>query len=179
MWVSRDRDASLQDYWRFRCSWLVLWNAVQACPSNACYDVFEGPKADETALLLDLLDQSAKAASSKSHRISSMPAVPYQGDKHHVRIDSVFSSASSAECTMPKPTTSQLWHGILETATDATRITHMAEEPLTSIWPEKNAAEILDNIGNPSKVFCDDNELRHHLRDLLFPSYTTLSAVRQ
>jgi hypothetical protein len=177
MWASRDRDMSPEERWPFRGSWLAVHNAVQACPSNPCYEIFEGPRANETALLLELLELSATKASSNSCRLSKMPVAPYEGIKNQLRIDSVWSTTSSAEGTMPKPTTSQLWHGILEAATDATKITPMAEELLMSIWPEKNAVEILENIGNPSKIFREDDELRRRLRDLLFPSYTALCAL--
>jgi hypothetical protein len=178
MWASRDRNMSQKERWNFRGSWLALYNAVQACPSNPCYDVFESPKVDETALLLELLDLSTSKASSRG-RLSKTPAAPYEGNKNHRRVDSVWSTGSSIELLMPTPTTPQLWHGILEAVTDELRITPIAEELLMLIWPEKNAAEILDDIGDPSKVFRDDDELRLRLRDLLFPSYTTLSASRQ
>jgi hypothetical protein len=179
MWASRDRNMSQKERWQFRGSWLALYNAVQACPSNPCYDVFEGPKVDETVLLLELLELSAMKVSIRGCRPRKMPIVPYEGIKNPLRIDSVWSTDSSIECPIPKSSTTQLWHSILEAVTDESRITPVAEELLMRIWPEKNTAEILDDIGDPSKVFREDDELRLRLRDLLFPSYTTLSASRQ
>jgi hypothetical protein len=152
---------------------------VQACPPNPCYDVFEGPKVDETALLLELLKLSVMKAPRRGCWLSKMPVAPYEGIKNPLRIDSVWSTDSSIECPMPKPSTTQLWHGILEVVTNESRIVPVAEELLMLIWPEKNTAEILDDIGDPSKVFREDDELRLRLRDLLFPIYTTLFTSRQ
>ena len=169
---------SEKERWEFRGSWLVLWNAVQTCPSNPSFDIFDGLKKDETALLLQLIELCAAKASKNAQRVSKMPATPYVGKRDHVRFDSIFSKAPSSADAAPMPTTSQLWHSILEGVTDDTKTNGVAGALLGLIWPEENAVEILDAIGNPAKVFRGDDELRLHLRDLLSPAYTTTSAPR-
>jgi hypothetical protein len=168
MWASRDCHVSHKDRWQFRGSWLVLYMAVQSCPSNTCYDIFEGPKADESALLHEL---SVVVDSKASRRVSKMPAVPFEGEADHIRYDSAISNGAS------RPTLLHLWRGIMEGATDASKITVAAEELLSYVCPGENAAEILDMIGDPSKQFRKDDELRVRLRDALFPFYTTLSSL--
>jgi hypothetical protein len=178
LWAVRDRSVSHKERWQFRGSWLVLWNAVQACPSNPCYDICEGPRADETALLLQLLKLGAVKASRYALRVSKMPATPYEGSKNRIRYDSVFSTFTSGGYVAPKPSTSQLWHSILEGVTDESRTTSVAEELLMCIWPGKNAAEVVDAIRDPSKTFVEADELRLQLRDLLFPASTALPVLR-
>jgi hypothetical protein len=170
VWASRDCDVSHKDRWQFRGSWLVLWMALQTCPSNACYNVFKGPNVDETELLLEL---DGVKESKASQRVSKMPAAPFEGVRDHVRYDSAISGGAS------RPTLSQLWRGIMEGAIDASRMTLAAEELLSCVWPGENTAEILDIIGDPSKQFRNDDELRDRLRDVLFPSYTMLSSPRR
>ncbi|KAH4066875.1 hypothetical protein HBH50_144240 [Parastagonospora nodorum] len=178
LWSLRDHNMSEKERWQFRGSWLVLWNAIQACSSNPGYDIFDGLKKDETALLLQLIELCAAKASKNAQRVSRMPATPYMAKRDHVRFDSVFSKAASSGGGAPMPTTSQLWHSILEGATDDTKTDGVAEALLAFIWPEQNPVEILDAIGDPAKVFRGGDELRLRLRDLLFPSYTTISAPR-
>jgi hypothetical protein len=177
MWASRDHNVSHKDRWQFRGSWLVLWTALQACPSNASYDVFDGPKTDEKVLLLEMLKHGATTTSSTPLRVSRMPAMPYEGVKPHVRFDSAFGNGTSGAGTTTKPTPAQLWYGILQGAMDASKVTSVAEELLESVWPGEVVAEVLDTIGNPAKHFGADDELRLRLRDLLFPTYNTISSA--
>lgn len=176
LWSSRDHSMSEKERWQFRGSWLVLWNAVQACPSNPSYDIFDGLKKDETALLLQLIELCAAKASKNAQRVSKMPATPYVGKRDHVRFDSVFSNPPPSADAAPASTTSQLWHSILEGVTDDTKTNEVAGALLEFAWPEENAIEILDAIGDPARVFRGDDDLRLRLRDLLFPAYTTISA---
>ncbi|KAF1914176.1 hypothetical protein BDU57DRAFT_540155 [Ampelomyces quisqualis] len=179
VWASRDRDVSHKERWQFRGSWLVLWTALQACPSNASYDIFESPKADETALLLELLKLTTATTPNIAHRVSKMPAAPFQGSRTHVRYDSAFSNGSSGAYEVPKPTHSELWHGILMGASDASQLISVAEWLLSCVWPGENPHQILDAIGDPSKHFLGNDELRVQLRDLLSPSHSSIASPMQ
>lgn len=175
-WASRDRDVCHKNHWLFRGAWLVLWMALQACPSNTSYDIFEDPKADETALLLDLARITAAKTFSTTHRISKMPAAPFEGSNVHFRYDSVWDSDVSGAFNASKPTYSQLWHSILDGATDVTKTASAAKELLSCVWEGVNVDEILDAIGDPAKQFERDDDLRSEIRDLLIPSYAAFSS---
>jgi hypothetical protein len=154
-----------------------LWKALQACPSNDSYDVFNGPKTDEKVLLLEMLEHGATTTSSTPLRASRMPVMPYAGVRPHVRYDSAFGNGTSGADTATKLTPAQLWHAILQGAMDSSRLTLVAEELLAFIWHEEDVAEVLDTIGNPAKHFGADDELRLRLRNLLFPTYNTMSSA--
>jgi hypothetical protein len=153
LYASRDRDVSHAERWRFRGSWLVLYMAIQACPSNDCYKVFRGEES-----------------SSSSQPISPMPAAIYsQPSQDGVRYDSAFSTVLA-----PK-STEQLWLAVIEGAGDPANLMAAVEELMQSVWPEGNAKVILERVGDPAKTFERDAELMARLRELLFPGYEALS----
>ncbi|KAH7391060.1 hypothetical protein DE146DRAFT_724384 [Phaeosphaeria sp. MPI-PUGE-AT-0046c] len=178
-WASRDRDVSHKYRWQFRGGWLVLWMALQACPSNPSYNILEGAKTDETALLLDLASITDMKTPSTIPRISTMPAAPFEGNRDHIRFDSVLGGDALGAHDIPEPSYAQLWHSILEGATDATKTASAAKELLSCVWKGENADNILETMGDPAKHFEHDDELRIAIRDLLFPSYTALSSLLQ
>ena len=165
MWASRDLNQSHQDRWLFRGAWKVLWAALQACPSNDSYDVFRGAQPDDT--FLKVLVHGGPSASSLAYQVSLMPLAPYERE----RIDSVVGPRAPSRAT-----TSFLWYGILEGATDASKLQSVAETLLKAVWPDKDAGALLVQIGHP-RPFTDEEELRLRLRDLLFPGYNTLSSL--
>jgi hypothetical protein len=160
MWQSRTRDNTMShdDRWLLRGSYMVLWMALQACPSNDSYDVFRSEALLDNDFWVEMLAHSMSSASSSSFEVSK-----------HQRIDSVASGAPS------KPTTSRLWYGILEGASDLEKMQSAAEALLELVWPEKDAWSVLIDIGCP-KPFCDEDTLRLALRDLLFLEYAALTA---
>lgn len=50
---------SHKDRWQFRGSYLILFDAIQACASNPSFDIFRSQKPDESALLCSLLQSSS------------------------------------------------------------------------------------------------------------------------
>ncbi|KAF2033171.1 hypothetical protein EK21DRAFT_109305 [Setomelanomma holmii] len=181
LYVARDLDVSHQERFRFRGSWLVLWTALQACPSNEAFDIFRFVKLDESARVAALLHRhdSAAQTSSPPYEVSKMPAVPYQGAHDRVRNDSAISNVFVAAPGPSEPTTSQLWYGVLEGASDVSKTALIAQRLLLCVWPDKDAVEILDTIGHPGKKFEQKDELRLRFRNLLFPGYNTLTALPQ
>ncbi|KAH7086504.1 hypothetical protein FB567DRAFT_561185 [Paraphoma chrysanthemicola] len=177
LYASRDRTMSHQDRFRFHGSWLVLWTALQACPSNESFDIFR-EKLPESAHISELLRvyDSAPTTPSPHQKVSKMPAAPYEGVTQRLRVDSAVSYVVDAAPGTLKPTTSQLWYGILEGASDASKTALIAEDLLECIWPGENAVDILDAIGHPGKNFGGEDELRSQLRNLLFPGYNDLVA---
>ncbi|CAO2657942.1 Nn.00g072020.m01.CDS01 [Neocucurbitaria sp. VM-36] len=186
LYASRDRDMSEEERWKFRGSWLLLHMAIQACPSNDSYNIFrENASAlDESKMLLELLHLGTVNASRVPRdKVSQMPTEPYT--KHgtdHARYDSAFSTVSFGtsqpqRTTKPSivPSHSQIWHAIFEASTNHSKVTSVAEDILAYVWPEKNAADILDHIGHPGKQFCEDAELRQKFREVLFPGYDMLA----
>ncbi|KAH7080192.1 hypothetical protein BKA63DRAFT_590613 [Paraphoma chrysanthemicola] len=176
LYASRDRTMSHQDRFRFRGSWLVLWTALQACPSNESFDIFREmlPESAHISELLRVYD-SAPTTSSPHQKVSKMPAAPYEGvNQQHLRVDSAVSNVVDASPSASKPTTSQLWYSILEGASDASKTALIAEGLLKCIWPGENAFDILDAIGHPGKEFGGEDELCIQLRNLLFPGYNDL-----
>ncbi|KAJ4366304.1 hypothetical protein N0V83_007940 [Neocucurbitaria cava] len=186
LYASRDRDMPGEERWKYRGSWLLLHMAIQACPSNDSYNVFrEGAAAPEdSSMLLELLRFSTVVTSWGLYgaKVSQMPTPPYsKRDSDHARYDSAYSAISFghlrsnriARSTTVLPPV-QVWYAILEAAADRRVITSVAEDVLAYIWPEKNAADILDQIGHPAKQFREDAELRHKFRELLFPEYDIL-----
>lgn len=176
-WAARDRDVSHKERWQFRGGWLVLCMALQACPSNPSYDIFEGPEANETSILRDLDSVTAAKTSPTLHRVSKMPAVPFHGNADHVRYDSVIDAPE--EYDNSNLTQSQLWHVILEGATDLSKTASAAKELVSKVWRASEPDMVLDLIGDPAKSFTSDDKLRTGIRDLLFPSYTALSSPPQ
>lgn len=203
LYVSRNRDMPGEERWKYRGSWLLLHMAIQACPSNDSYDVFrEGAAAPEdSSMLLELLRKwtllfystgstnsvtgfSTVVTSSGLYgaKVSQMPTAPYsKRDSDHARYDSAYSAISFGHLRSNRIARSttvlpplQVWYAILEAAADRRVITSVAEDILAYIWPEKNAADILDQIGHPAKQFREDAELRHKFRELLFPEYDIL-----
>jgi hypothetical protein len=168
VYAARDRDMSHEDRWLFRGSWLVLWSALQACPSNACYDIFGGPKKPMT--MLDILEHKFAITFSSSFQISKMPAAPYEGGNDRIRIDSATGADPPSEHATCKPTALKLWYRMLEAATDVSKVTPVAESLLVYACPEKNAVEVIETIGNPGKQSHNHDELRLRFQDLLFPS---------
>lgn len=155
----------------------MLWMALQACPSNPSYDIFENPKADETAMLLDLTSITAAKASLTHNRVSKMPAAPFEGGNNHVRYDSVIGAPGGYNAF--NLSLSQLWHIVLQGATDPSKTASAAKELLLSVWPASTADGVLEIIGDPAKPFAWDNKLRSDIQTLLFPSYTTISSTPQ
>jgi hypothetical protein len=56
-YASLDRNASHEDRWRFGGSWLLLYKAIQTCPSNDSYNILrDGTQdANENMMLLGML----------------------------------------------------------------------------------------------------------------------------
>ncbi|KAH7394360.1 hypothetical protein BKA66DRAFT_567310 [Pyrenochaeta sp. MPI-SDFR-AT-0127] len=185
-YASRDRNMSHEDRWRFRGSWLLLHMAIQACPSNDCYNIFRDKNdvPDESQLLLELLQLShTHSSSAHTNTISKMPTEPYAKHmKDNGRYDSAISAVSlgptpqqpKMQATVSSPV--HIWHAILEAATDASKNVSVAEDILGTVWPEKDAAELIYQVGHPSKQLREDEsaELREKFRMALFPEYKTL-----
>lgn len=172
-YASRDRNASHEDRWRFRGSWLLLYKVIQACPSNDSYDVLQNGARDanEKRMLLRMLQLSTGRTQSFTHKVSKMPAAPYsRHNSDHDRYDSMLSNATTLT---PTSSTAQIWLSILEATNDARKIAPMAEELLQYIWPENKNVDIIEQIGAPRRKFsdADDAELRVKLRELLCPEF--------
>jgi hypothetical protein len=174
VYAARNRNLSHENRWIFCGSWLVLWAALQACPLNACYDIFGDPK--ESMTLLDILEHRFATIPSPPLHVNKMPAAPYEGGNVRIRNDSAVAADPSDEFAASKPAALELWYGILEAATNVWKVTSMAESLLVYACPEKNAMEVLETMDNPGKQLHNDDELRLRFRDLLFPSYSTLTA---
>ncbi|KAK1908037.1 hypothetical protein P3342_013357 [Pyrenophora teres f. teres] len=175
-YAARDRDVSNQARWRFRGSWLILHMAVQACPSNDSYNIFRGGEGppDESSMLLELLQRSIGPSQSTTAKVSMVPAGPYtEQNSSHTRYDSMFRAAG----TSSTPSPAQIWLAILQATNDSTKMEGLAEELLGYVYPGQNATDMLDQIGNPNKKFCDDDdaELRAKFRLLLYPEYEALT----
>jgi hypothetical protein len=168
-YTSRNRNASHEDRWRFRGSWLLLYKAIQVCPSNDNYDALQygAQDANEKRMLLEMLQLSTERAQYPLHKVSKMSAVPYTRDNsYHGCYDSMLSNATTLTTT---PSTAQIWLSILEATNDATKIVPMAEELLKYIWSEKKALDVIEQMGDPHEKFSnsDDAELRLKLRESL------------
>jgi hypothetical protein len=155
--------------------------ALQACPSNDAFDVFRCAKLNDSARVLELLQKydSAATTSSMPQKVSKMLAAPYEGTNNHSRVDSAISNGFGAAPGASPLTTSELWYGILEGASDASKTALIAERLLVCVWPDKDAFEILHTIGHPGKKFDSEDDLRLRLRDLLFPGYNGLVSLTQ
>jgi hypothetical protein len=151
--------------------------ALQACPSNSSYYIFDGPRADEKMLLLEMLETSAMKTPDNGPQVSRMSATLYEGARPRVRYDSFFCNGTSGAHAIMKPTPAQLWRKILEAAIDASKMSPVAEELLSSVWPGEDVAEILGTIGNPAKHFRKDDELRLAFQGLLFLTYNAVSSA--
>jgi hypothetical protein len=130
---------SHQERFHFRGSWLVLWMALQASPSNDAFNIFRCAKVDDSAGVLELLQKydCAATTSNMSQLVSKMPAAPNEGTNNHSRIDSAISNVFGAAPGASPPTTSELWYGILEGASDALKTALIAERLLVCLWPDK------------------------------------------
>ncbi|KAL1795387.1 hypothetical protein ACET3X_007203 [Alternaria dauci] len=168
-YASRNRDVSHEDRWRFRGSWLLLYKAIQTCPSNDSYDVLCpcAHDADEQKLMLEMMRLRTNWNRSPPYVISKMPAAPYTQDaRDHSRYDSLVSNTTALT---PTPPPAQIWLSILEATNDAEKIAPMAAEISRHVMSEKESVGIIEQIGDPSKKFsdADDTELRAQLRWLL------------
>jgi transcriptional regulator of acetoin/glycerol metabolism len=74
------------------------------------------------------------------------------------------------------PQTALFWYIVFAGATDRTMTVQSAERLLDYIWPGKDAAHILEVVGNPAKQLSEDEsiELRDKLRQMLYPEYDAL-----
>jgi hypothetical protein len=172
-YASRDRNMSHEDRWKFRGSWLLLYKAIQACPSNGSGNGFQygAKETNDYIMLLDVLSQSTKKGRSSTSKVSKMPATPYtRHDNDHDRYDSMFSDG---HIPPPTPSPSRIWLSILEATDDAKKITPMAEKLIEYVWPEKSAVDIIQQVGDPHKKFsdADDAQLRVEFRRLLCPEF--------
>jgi hypothetical protein len=131
--------------------------AIQAHPSHDNYDIFRDGRNGS---------QEGMSAAELLSEVKTMAAEPY------VTLETDFSCIDSV-VTMTRPPPSQLWHTILNAKNDAEKMTILAQDLLNYVSPEKNPAQVIDNIGNPGKKF-DDAELRIAFRELLFPEYDAL-----
>lgn len=130
---------------------------------------------------------AAKTAEKTATRLSKMPSELYANPgKDHNRYDSAFTQASRVpSSTLQYPsellkmdTATQMWYAILEASTDSTKTVQTAKDLISHVWPEEDATDIIDQIGNPQKRFGKDDELRLRLRKALFPEYEALTAPR-
>ncbi|KAF1835282.1 hypothetical protein BDW02DRAFT_597412 [Decorospora gaudefroyi] len=187
-YAARDHNVSHRDRWRFRGSWLLLNMAIQACPSNDSYIIFRdgGAPPNEGKTLLEMLGQSTSGI--RKQKVSKMPAELFSkvdGDRDERRNDSMFSdndagpavAASSTKAAHPPPPPpAHIWLAILDATSDAIKMLSVAEEMLGYVWPEWEATDVIERIGNPQKCFsdADADQLRGRFRTLLFPEYELL-----
>ena len=104
-------------------------------------------------------------------KISQVPKLPYTNNNDDsTRRDSGYDSPPSP------PSPAFLWYTVLAGATDHTKTICAAEYLLGHAWPEKDAAVILEVVGNPAKRLSEEEstELRNKLGHLLYPEYDAL-----
>jgi hypothetical protein len=177
LWDSRDYSANPEDRWYFRGSWLVLVMALQAWPSSTSYGIFDGPKVDVEALLTEITDLAMAKTSGTPCRVEKMAYEPFLCAPNRPRFDSLFGEGPPGVYVNTKITPAHLWYGILEAAKDQTKTIKTVEELLAFVWPDVHVPKLIAKIGNPAKRFRQDEELRHALRDVLFPEYDTISSA--
>ncbi|KAF1345643.1 hypothetical protein EJ07DRAFT_145239, partial [Lizonia empirigonia] len=157
LYTSRDHDMPLEKRWEFRGAWLLLDMATQCCLSNPSFEILRGGNSvlNESALLLEVLREPY----SRCHDDPS-------------RRDSGLSYTSMHS----HPSPALLWYIILAGATDMTKTICAAECLLGHVWPEQDAAAILEVVGNPAKRLPgeESTELRVKLGHLLYPEYDVL-----
>lgn len=169
-YAAHGRDMTHEARWRFRGSWLLLYKAIQACPSNDSFAINEdsGSPPNESRMLLEMLQQSSKRRQTTTNSISNMPVEPNARRIRHARSDSMFTIAAT---TPSPPSPAEIWLNILEATNDAAKVIVVAEELLEYVWPDKSATDVVEQIGNPYEKFSDveDTELRIKFRKLLYP----------
>lgn len=178
LYAARDRNATLEDRWRFRGSYLLLNLAAQACPSNPIYDLFRLQKPDEGALLLSILQfqvSRLKPTKSPPQPLSSPLAIIYSKLNHeHTRYDSAFSTVPCDITKSVSPMISELWYAIFEGSTDPSKTIAAATAVVEAACPDMDAVGITEKMGDPCWQFTQEDELRIGLRKRLFPGYNDL-----
>jgi hypothetical protein len=171
LYASRDRDMMHTQRWQFRGAWLVLYMAIQACPSSSSYDVLRG--AEKVGQVpTDTTSTSQVQVTTSQILTSRMPAELYsKPSESHKRYDSGVSTSSSGALLKARPTVAQMWHEVFEAASDHKKLADVAEELLGFAWPETSAKEVIEMVGHPGMRFADEDGLRERFRGLLFPEY--------
>jgi hypothetical protein len=177
LWASRNRNAAPEDLWYFRGSWLVLWMALQAWPGCTSYGIFDVPKAVEMVLVDEVVRLFGGAKTSRmSHRDNKMADEPFLRLPVRPRFDFLFGNGVPGVYVNTKATPAHLWCGILRGAMDASMTVEIAEELLAFILPDVHVPKMIAAIGDPAVQFRGEENLRHALRDALFPNYNTISS---
>jgi len=145
---------SHEERWILRGSFLVLWMAIQALPSNDCYTIWSREEDDDE---------------TRGEMLAS-GVVSASGPAGRERIDSVANTESSRSAT------ASLWFMVMQGAMDMEKMRSAAEALVEQVWPEEDACSILVEVGHP-KPFTHNDELRLRIRDLLFPGYETLTSL--
>lgn len=175
LYTARDRNATMEERWRFRGSYLLLNIATQACPSNPVYDLFSQQKPDESALVLSILQQHADAMKSTNtplRPLSRLPAAPYsKPNNEHTRYDSAFSTVSHNTSTSVPPTISELWYTIFRGSIDPSKTVAAATAIIEAACSDMNAMDVIETLGDPRLQFTHEDEFRVQLRERLFPGY--------
>ncbi|KAF1355934.1 hypothetical protein EJ07DRAFT_130412 [Lizonia empirigonia] len=175
LYTSRDHDMPLEKRWEFRGAWLLLDMATQCCLSNPSFEILRGGNSvlNESALLLEVLRDISNPLDAPATKISQIPTRPYSRcHDDPSRRDSGLSYTSMHS----HPSPALLWYIILAGATDMTKTICAAECLLGHVWPEQDAAAILEVVGNPAKRLPgeESTELRVKLGHLLYPEYDVL-----
>jgi hypothetical protein len=169
LYASRDRDMTHTQRWQFRGAWLVLYMAIQACPSSSSYDVLRDAET------VGQVPTDTTSTSQVQVSTSQMPAELYsKPSESHKRYDSGVSTSFSGALLKARPTVAQMWHEIREAASDHKMLVRVAEELLGFAWPETSAKEVIEMVGHPGMRFADEDGLRERFRGLLFPEYDAL-----
>ncbi|RAR06250.1 MFS general substrate transporter [Stemphylium lycopersici] len=121
IYATRNCDMTHQARWRFRGSWLLLYKAIQACPSNDSFGISEdsGRPPNESRMLLEMLQRSSKRRETTTSSISEMAVEPNARRIKHVRSDSMFTDAATPPSPLPP---AEIWLHILEATNDAAKI---------------------------------------------------------
>lgn len=172
---------SHDDRWRFRGAWLLLYMAIQACPSNDSYDIFRDGNTGlcDNEAFLELLPLSNTASlSAPTNKSSQMRAESHsKRTNDNGRYDSACSTvALDPDSQSPISSASRIWYAIFGAADNGSKTVSVANDVLGFIWPEKDAAEVLYQLGHPTKQLREDEsaELREKFRMVLFPEYMNL-----
>lgn len=180
-----DRDRLPEERFKYRGGWLLLQRAIQACPSNPSYNIFreEGEMPDDSQLLIEVIKLSVLKHSSlpSATRVSQMPTEPYtKRSSDHMRVDSTTSTISFAPKPVEIPSAGELWHIILEGVVNKTKTIEVGEYLLGHVWPGKDAAGTLHQIGAIGSQMSEseDDDLRERLRVLLLPESKTFGIAR-
>ncbi|KAH9863776.1 hypothetical protein J1614_009708 [Plenodomus biglobosus] len=145
---SRDKQAPNEKRWHFLGCWLLLHMAVEYFPSNPLYEALGcGKTADADAAVRAKIIQHTTAATFHASQ----------------RCDEVLDTVTfSAE---------HWWKAIWEATTSHNQAEVVAEALVRHVWPENDAAKVLQLIGSPYEKFFefDAAELRRRLQVLLLP----------